>query len=247
MKRPYVLTIAGHDPSGGAGLIADCKVFEQMHTIGLSVCTAITVQTESEFHSVNWLEEDLIIAQTRCMLQKYQPKVIKIGLVPSFAILEKLLKEIHSIVKAVQIIWDPILKSSSGFTFHNVANHKEALLRKITLITPNCIEANQLWGTENQIELQEFCRSSKSKILLKGGHSTIEKGVDFLISSEAIQRVEPKTMQPIYDKHGTGCMLSASIAASLAKNNSLIESCRIAKEYVEKRMIQNSSLLAWHS
>lgn len=248
MNRPYVLTIAGHDPSGGAGLISDCKVFEQLKTIGLSVCTAVTVQTDYEFQSVNWVSNELIIEQTKCLLKRFKPSVVKIGLVPSFSLLAELLLLIRSEQEGATVIWDPILSSSTGFTFHESIQSMVELLFGIDLITPNVVEAKQLFCSSEIEGLQEFCKQGiANSILLKGGHSKAAKGVDHFISAENIIRIVPFSEQNIYAKHGTGCMLSAAIAASLTTQKNMEEACRIAKKYVEKAMSSNAGLLAWHS
>ena len=247
MSRPYVLTIAGHDPSGGAGLTADCKVFEQLRAIGLSVCTAITVQTDCEFQSVTWVENELIIEQTKCLVKRFKPSFVKVGLIPSFSLLKELVELIRSEKINAQIIWDPILSSSTGFTFHESNQYTTEFLKGIDLITPNAVEAKLLFDSSEIDVLQGICRrKDANSILFKGGHSDTDKGVDFLISAESMVRITPFTTKKVYAKHGTGCMLSAAIAASLATNESMEESCRMAKQYVEKVMASNTDLLAWH-
>ena len=247
MKRPFVLTIAGHDPSGGAGLTADCKVFEQLKTVGLSVCTATTVQTEDEFISVNWLSNDLILQQINIILKRYSPAAIKIGLIPSFNLLDKTIALIRNSQPQSTIIWDPILSSSTGFTFHKNISVITTVMNKIDLITPNYDEALQLFGSTNKEAIQTICEQNVTNVLLKGGHSNQNRGNDFLVSPNNISLIKGENQHTISDKHGTGCILSAAIAASIAKGQSLQEACITGKRYVERAMFSNPALLAWHS
>ncbi|MBN1767383.1 MAG: hydroxymethylpyrimidine/phosphomethylpyrimidine kinase [Prolixibacteraceae bacterium] len=244
--RPYVMTIAGHDPSGGAGLTADCKTFEQHKTVGLSVCTANTVQTESEFVSVNWLPHDLIMQQVEKLYIKYQPQVVKVGLIESFSLLLYIAKWFKLQNPEIIIIWDPVLKSTTGFEFHQKTEGLNDLLKYVTLVTPNMQEAMQLFGSKNPKDIKIFCHGNPTlSVLLKGGHAG-QKGTDLLISQKEIFTIpgEPFTG---YEKHGTGCILSSAIAANIAKGSELKEACIKGKKYVEKAMLSNHGLLAYHN
>lgn len=243
--RPYVLTIAGHDPSGGAGLNADTKTFEQLKVQGLSVCTALTIQNDNSFKASNWVNDQTVIQQVDILLDFYKPKVAKIGIIQSKELLEKLLTKLQQ--HEIKIVWDPILKSSTGFSFHQISNF-DNLLKNIDIITPNCPEAKQLFGTDDSKTLMQLCIEKKwSPILLKGGHSKKHKGDDLLISSNEIILIKGKNQHLLSDKHGTGCILSSAIAANLAKNMNLKEACSAAKRYVERAMLSNKTLLSYHA
>jgi hydroxymethylpyrimidine/phosphomethylpyrimidine kinase len=239
------MTIAGHDPSGGAGLTADCKTFEQNKTVGLSVCTANTVQTESEFVSVNWLPHDLIMQQVEKLYKEYQPQVVKIGLIESFGLLISVLEWLKQQNPDVTIIWDPVLKSTTGFEFHQKTEGLNNLLKYVTLVTPNMQEAGKLFGSKNPKDIKKYCHGNPTlSVLLKGGHAG-QKGTDLLISQNETFTIpgEPFTG---YEKHGTGCILSSAIAANIAKGSKLKEACIKGKKYVEKAMLSNKGLLAYH-
>ncbi|MDA3817877.1 MAG: hydroxymethylpyrimidine/phosphomethylpyrimidine kinase [Prolixibacteraceae bacterium] len=244
--RPYVMTIAGHDPSGGAGITADCKTFEQHKTLGLSVCTANTVQTENEFVSVNWVNQRLVKQQVEVLYNEYRPTVVKIGLIESFSLLLINAKWLKQQNPEVKIIWDPVLKSTTGFGFHENTEGLSDLLSLITLLTPNMHEAEQLFGSTYPQKMATQCNGFPSlSILLKGGHAS-DKGTDLLISHDKTETIPGEPFEG-YEKHGTGCILSSAIAANIAKGCELKEACIKGKKYVEKVMLSNHGLLAYHS
>src|ERR1041384_3366717 len=118
-QRPYVLSLAGLDPSGGAGILADIKTFEMQQVYGLGVCTAITVQTATQFLDVHWVPVDQIIAQLEPLLSSYQPQYCKIGLTEHVGILKQVLEYLHHQVPGIKVILDPVLSASAGYTFHD--------------------------------------------------------------------------------------------------------------------------------
>jgi len=111
IERPLVLTIAGHDPSGGAGLNADLKVFEQYKVYGFSVCTANTVQTDKEFFEINWVDAEVVKMQLEKLLQNFSIDFFKIGIIESAQLLKEVVEMIRSYCFDAKIIWDPILSS----------------------------------------------------------------------------------------------------------------------------------------
>lgn len=243
--RPFVMTIAGLDPSGGAGLIADCKTFEQHKTIGLSVCSANTVQTESKFVSVNWVNQRLIKQQVEILYNEYHPGVVKVGLTESYSLLLSIAEWLKQQNPEVNIIWDPVLKSTTGFEFHKKNEGLNNVLKHITLATPNAQEAKKLFGSNNPDDIRKFCHENPNlSILLKGGHAK-QKGTDFLISQNDVISILGEPFNG-YEKHGTGCILSSAIAANIAKGSELKEACIKGKKYVEKVMLSNKGLLAYH-
>ena len=243
--RPYVLSIAGFDPSGGAGILADIKSFENLKTIGLGVITANTIQTEDTFVKPNWIKEEEILEQLNTILSKYKVEFCKIGLIKSEAILKKLIKVLKSHNSEIKIIWDPIISASSGFDFHQ--NFSKEILKDLFLITPNLNEIHAFNSEKKEakeiaIELSAYCN-----VYLKGGHNEENKGKDFLFTKEGkIHPFNPKKAT-YFSKHGSGCIFSSALTASLAKNKSLIKSCLIAKDCVSKALKSNKSLLAYHS
>ncbi len=241
-----VLSLAGFDPSGGAGLLADIKTFEQHKVYGLSVSTATTLQTENKFYSVEWEKIETVLKSVDVMLDSYTIQVIKIGIVPSFDYLFQLVRHIKSKNAEIKIVLDPIIKSSTGFDFQKTIDQKElvSVLKNIYLITPNVQEAIQLTNTNDSKEaaklLSEYCN-----VLLKGGHNKSEIGVDYLYANGNCIELKP-TMTDLHAKHGSGCVLSAAIVSNLALRKDLKNACIDAKKYVEQFLNSNKSLLGFH-
>jgi len=145
--RPYVLSLAGFDPSGGAGLLADCKTFEQLGAYGFGVCTALTVQTDVTFERVQWVPLADIQAQAKPLLTRFRVEWAKIGLLENLAELPRLLQWLRTQNPAIGLVWDPVLKASAGYDFH--AGPPPELVAQLcsglTLLTPNQPEMQRLW------------------------------------------------------------------------------------------------------
>jgi Hydroxymethylpyrimidine/phosphomethylpyrimidine kinase len=236
-QRPYVLSIAGFDPSAGAGILADCKTFEQHKVYGLGVCSALTVQNDRAFFSIQWLSARQIMEQ----LQPLSFNIIacKIGIIESL----QTLLEITSFLKhrnpSIKIVWDPVLKASAGYSFHHkIAVHQlEQVLSSIDLITPNFNE----WQHLQAISSNAF----PCAVLLKGGHRPDETGVDTLYENGREITI-PNGIKKASPKHGSGCVLSAAITAQLALGLSLQQACAKSKQYIETFLNSNESLLGYH-
>lgn len=241
-----VLSLAGFDPSGGAGLLADIKTFEQHKVYGLSISTANTLQTENKFYSVEWEKIETVLNAVNVMLSSYSIQVIKIGIVPSFEYLSQLVKHIKSINAEIKIVLDPIIKSSTGFDFQKTIDKKEliSVLKNIYLITPNIQEAmlltNENDSKEAAKQIAEHCN-----VLLKGGHNDEKIGVDYLYTNGECIELQP-TLTNLSAKHGSGCVLSAAIVSNLALGSDLKTACIEAKKYVEHFLNSNKSLLGFH-
>ena len=244
--RNYSLTIAGLDPSSGAGLTADIKTFEQHKVYGLSVCTGITLQTEDEFFDIRWEKIEDVIKTLKVLLDKYPVSVIKTGIIPSLDYLDKIVFFIHSNYPNIKIIIDPILKSSTGFDFMNDSNKELffSILKKCYLITPNLNEAILITGNTNEMDAAQEI-SNNCHVLLKGGHYTEKLGVDYLFTNKNIIEFKPSHTKGSA-KHGSGCVLSAAITANLSLGHSLEESCKLSKHYIETILSSNPTLLAYH-
>jgi hydroxymethylpyrimidine/phosphomethylpyrimidine kinase len=242
-----VLSIAGFDPSGGAGILADIKTFEANHVCGMGVLSALTFQNDIVFESLNWVETDEIMKQVAVLERRFEFSAVKIGLIVNLDVLEVVVKALKQTQPGCRIIWDPIVRASAGFLFHGHFE-REQLLRALEdcfLITPNTEEAIFLAGTDNPMEaaklLARYCN-----VLLKGGHSKEEPGVDTLFRQNTVEKILPAGKE-VFPKHGSGCVLSAAIAANLAKGYDLIAACRNAKIYVEQFLSSNQTLLGTHN
>jgi hydroxymethylpyrimidine/phosphomethylpyrimidine kinase len=247
-SRPNVLSIAGFDPSAGAGILADIKTFEQCDVYGMGVVSALTYQNDNSFEKVEWLSITQIITQIEVLQKRFQFDYIKIGLVKNLEILNQLISYLTSQISYPKIIWDPILKASAGFEFHNNINENllEKICKQLYLITPNIPEALQL-GEYNEAEANANYLSKFCNVYLKGGHSNENKGTDLLFLTNGKQIPLQSETNNIFSKHGSGCVLSSAITANLAKGLSLEEACSEAKKYITYFLSSTNSLLGYHS
>ena len=241
-----VLSIAGFDPSGGAGILADIKTFEANRVCGMGVLSALTFQNDILFEDLRWIEPDEILKQVAVLEKRFEFSVVKIGLIRNLDVLEIVVKALKETQPGCRIIWDPIVRASAGFQFHGHFERKRlfSALENCFLITPNTEEAIFLAGIDNPMEaarlLAKYCN-----VLLKGGHSKEEPGLDILFRQNTVEKILPAG-KDVFPKHGSGCVLSAAIAANLVKGNDLITACRNAKNYVEQFLSSNQTLLGIH-
>lgn len=246
-NRPFAMTIAGFDPCGGAGVLADVKTFEANRINGLGVCTSLTYQNENEFVDVSWVPVDGIIKQIDILLKKYKVEYVKIGLIENFDVLNSVINHLISINKEIKIIWDPIFKSSTEFDFHKNINAKviEDICKKIYLITPNWIEIMNIYNSsESPMDLAKNL-SNYCNVFLKGGHNEEKKAYDYLFIPDKYFAYKPKVISDV-GKHGSGCVLSSAIIAYLAKGYNLHKACLHAKYYISEFINSNKTLLGYH-
>ncbi len=248
-----VLTIAGFDPSGCAGLLADTKTFEAHGVYGMAVCTANTVQNVAEFFEPGWKGEDELFFQLSCLQRETDFNFVKIGLIRDFDLLNRLIDKLTERNKAVKIIWDPVCMATASYSFHTRTDPKLLLeiCRKIYLITPNLNEIAILVPDTEADEagryLSQFCN-----VLIKGGHSADQFSTDTLYQSGEIRDTSAEVIGfraeklPSVSKRGTGCVLSAAILSNLALCNGLTESCRKAKDYIGQYLLSGPGLIGNH-
>jgi len=239
-----VLSIAGSDPSAGAGIQADLKTFFTLGVYGLTVVTAITSQNTSKFSKVKEISSDMIKSQIESVLSDFNIDAIKIGMVYS----SSAIKAIYSHLKEIRvpIILDPVFESTTG----GVLLQKEAfpLFKKLLVplsfvITPNVLEAERLAGM--RIRTPKDVREAATKIhrigaknvIIKGGHLGGKIVTDFVLEETKFYTFSGRRINRT--THGGGCNFSASLAASLAKGNSLKDAVKFAKDFSLKS-ISNS-------
>ncbi len=244
----YILTIAGHDPSGGAGLTSDIKTFEAHDLYGLSVCTAITVQNDIDFKQCVWTEVDVIIAQIETLFQRFDIQIVKIGIIESWEVLDRILNKLHLLNTNIKIVLDPIFKASAGFDFHETENQSllDNIWKQCFIITPNYDEIQSLYPQLN-IENTIAHISKFTNIYLKGGHRTDKIGWDALYHSRIVMVNIPPNTNKVYEKHGSGCVLSASLASNFALEIELEDAAKNAKQYTERFLNSDDSLLGKHN
>ena len=249
INRPFVLSIAGFDPSGGAGLLADAKTFENLGCYGLAVNTANTIQNDRKFEACHWTSEAIILQQLELLLERFPVEVVKIGIVENFQILNKVIDKLLYRSKSIRIIWDPVIKSSSGFSFQQPQKFQENLesvLEKIFLVTPNFDEL-EMFYPESTLEETIHIITGKTNLYLKGGHRMANIGLDELFTKEGECLSFKPGRSDCSEKHGSGCILSSALAAHLALGDSLQEAAQKAKNYIEKILASNETLLGYHN
>jgi len=239
-SRPFALTIAGLDPSGGAGILADIKTFEQHRVHGFAINTGNTIQTEEVFVDIEWTDLNFVLRSIDTLFESYPIQAVKIGIVPSLNYLKAVVFEIMRHSPQTKIVWDTVLQSTTGFNFLGVKNRLdlEEVLKHIDLITPNFNEAKIIFPDGDY-------KNVPCSILLKGGHNKQNKGVDYLISKKETHELNPKNNNLI-EKHGSGCVLSSAIVAQLALGENVAKACVKAKAYTETFLQSNLTKLGNH-
>ncbi len=236
MKK--VLTIAGSDCSGGAGIQADLKTIAAHKLYGMSVITALTAQNTTGVYGVAETSPDFVAAQLDAVFTDIVPDAVKIGMVSSPAIIEAIAERL-SFYKAKNVVVDPVMVATSGSRLLSEGASsalRERLFPLASVLTPNIPEAEALCGfsVENEADMikaaEAIGKGCGVAVLVKGGH-LVNDAMDYLYTEEGgcwfrAERIDnPNT-------HGTGCTLSSAIACGLARGLSLAESIRHAKEYL---------------
>lgn len=226
-----VMSIAGVDPSGGAGVYADLKTFQTIGVYGTGIVTALTAQNPYRFFSTLPINENYIEEQIDSVMESYDIEFIKTGMLYSPEIIKLVAKKVKEYdLKAVV---DPVMVATSGgdLTKEDIADaFNEYLLPHAVLTTPNVSEAEKLTGFE--IKTKDDAINASKKIvcdsLITGGHLDGNN----IININCNVSVEKQELIETENLHGTGCNLSSAIVAYLAKNNDLKTSILKSLDYV---------------
>lgn len=239
MEIKKILTIAGSDSSGGAGIQADLKTISAYKYYGMSAITAITAQNTLGVQDSLTVDEAMLKAQLESICQDILPEAVKIGMVASPDQVEIIAEVIDRYLRGIPIVLDPVITSTSGFTLvpdDTLEKMKEVLFDKVTLITPNLIEAGIIYGKEikNHDDMKEagkfLFEKYKTPFLIKGGHLEESKD-DLLCDEDGIFIIEGKNIEN-KNTHGTGCTLSSALACELSREKNLMDSVIAAKKYL---------------
>lgn len=224
-----VLTIAGSDPSGGAGIQADLKTFSALGCYGMAVMTALTAQNTQGVSSVHEVPHDFVAQQIKAIFDDIRVDAVKIGMAGSVETI-RIIAQLLQHYKPQHIVLDPVMVAQSGdklISDASVEAMKQYLIPIATIITPNLPEADVL-GSRDASALLKL--GSKA-VFLKGGHEDGAESIDIFVSaSSAFQIAAPRVVTK--NNHGTGCTLASAIAAYLAKGASIEDAVRNAKFYV---------------
>lgn len=239
---PIALSIAGSDSSGGAGIQADLKTFSSLGVYGTTAITAITAQNTQGVHSQLAIAPQMVYDQIIAVMEDLNPSVVKIGMLSNSEIVCAVAEALSQY--QLPIILDPVIVSSSGHRLLSIEAQesvKERLLPLSTLITPNIPEMEALTSVtlstykDKERAANYLIELGAKAILLKGGHEEGDTKSDtlFLASPTGI-KATTFSSQTIHTKniHGTGCTLSAAIAAFIARGESINEAIAKAKSYI---------------
>lgn len=214
-RIPTALSIAGSDPSGGAGIQADLKAFQDGGAYGMAVITALTVQDTTGVHGWAGVEPDFVRRQIRAVLADIPPDAIKIGMVGTAEIAGAIADGIADY--GGPIVLDPVMVSTSGHSLLDAdaqAVLVERLVPRAALLTPNLPEAARLLGAS---EPARWAVDHGVALLRKDGHGTASVVEDELFTAAGARRAWSHPRLATRNTHGTGCTLSSRIAAALAR------------------------------
>lgn len=240
----HVLTIAGSDPSGGAGIQADLKTMCALGVYGMSVITAVTVQNTRKVYAVQEIMPDIVAGQIDAVFEDIAVHAVKIGMVSDAGII-RVIRDRLLAHHATNIVVDPVMVSKSGY--HLLRPEAEEAIRELLAIaditTPNLPEAEVLTGssidTESDMEsaAQTILAMGPKAVLVKGGHLQSSAN-DFLLTGHSRLCLQAARI-PTANTHGTGCTLSSAIACGLASGLTMDDAVLHAKTYVNTA-IQNA-------
>lgn len=238
--HPVVLTIAGSDSGGGAGIQADLKTFQALGCFGTTAITAITCQNTLGVSAVHGVPPEIVQGQIKAVLDDFPVRAIKTGMLFSAALIDTIEAAIP-LRDYIALVVDPVMVASTGARLlaSDAESALKRFLKRATLITPNLPEAEVLLGRQiftlsdmEQAAMDLFAQA-QTAVLLKGGHRA-EHGkmvLDVFFDGTHIEILEAPLMDARHT-HGTGCTLSAGIAAGLAHGMGLLESVKLSKEFL---------------
>ena len=234
---PVILTIAGFDPSSGAGITADLKTFAAHNCYGVAAVTALTVQNTQGVRRLYPVDSSVLRESLEALMSDGQVRAVKIGLLAnrSNAQVANEFLEAHPTLPSVL---DPVLRSSSGMELVDGAGFdfvREHLLKSASLLTPNLMEAAALTGLkvegleDMKTAARRLMEMGARAVVVTGGH--LDKAIDAYLDSEGLETFVGERLKPD-NTHGTGCTFSSAVAANLALGRQLRDSVMLAKAYV---------------
>jgi len=239
--KPVVLTIAGLDPSGGAGIVADIKTISALGCFPAAALTSITYQNTTGVFGAEHQTAEILRAQVEPVIRDLEVVAAKTGMLPTAEIVAEVAR-LFSVEQLPAPVVDPVMVSTSG---HDLIGNeafqilKTRLLRVARVVTPNIPEAERLTGLsiDSEADMRRAAEEIKSMgaraVLVKGGHRAIQRQAIDLLLDENENFVEFREQYlDVGEIHGSGCTLSAAIAAGLGKGLMLEDAIRAAKNYV---------------
>lgn len=239
------MTIAGSDPSGGAGIQADLKTFAALGGYGQAVISALTVQSTQGVKESHPIDFRLIYDQAVEVMQDWMPHALKIGMVPNMRCADAI-DRVCKMFPIPFVVYDPVMISSSGHPLiepEAIRFIRKHLMRRCSLITPNLPEAQALTEDESRDPERLASRLSdlidQHSVLVKGGHATGDTSVDVLYHQGKFYSYEAPRIHT-RNSHGTGCVLSSAIAAYVAKGCELPLAVEKAKAFLTQALTKGA-------
>ena len=252
MLRINALTIAGTDPSGGAGIQADLKTFSALEAYGTSVITALVAQNTCGVRSVFSVPAEFVRQQLRAVLDDVRIDTLKLGMLHNAEIIRMLADELRKTTVPWKVL-DTVMLAKSGDPLLDpqaVALLRDSLLPEVSLITPNLPEAAALLGCREATSEQEMLNQANQllntgcqAVLIKGGHLPSEESPDWLVS-QGVQQRFTTTRIDTRNTHGTGCTLSAALAALRPRYPDWSATVSAAKQWLSGAIAAADSLQA---
>ena len=240
---PTVLSIAGFDPSSGAGITADLKTIAAHGLFGVSCITALTVQSTQGVSQVQPVSADLVRSTLKVLLDDFQPAAVKIGMLGSGQVVDAVARILEE-HRLPNVVLDPVLKASSGAALLEAEGINLLIQRLLPLtdvVTPNLDEAQRLTGLPvsnvpgMRAAAQQLHSFGARAVVVTGGH--LDRPTDILSQGSGTQIVEfAGERVSTHSTHGTGCAFASALACNLAIGKSLEESVRHAKQYVSQAL-----------
>ncbi len=232
-KIPAVLSIAGSDSGGGAGIQADLKAFARCGVHGMTAITAITAQNTVGVEAVEAVSPEMIVAQVRVVAEDIGVDAAKVGMLGTAATVEAVVAGLSLIVPAAPVVVDPVMVSESGASLLD-PGAREALVQRLlplaTVVTPNLPEARALTGLGEGAGQEELARGvvalGPGAVVVTGGHS--DELVDLFFDGERLVEI-PGERHAVAAAHGSGCTHSAALAAFMALGEEPLEAARRAR------------------
>ncbi len=240
------LTIAGFDPSGGAGVLADARTFAAFNLRAVAVITSITFQNAARFYGAHHQSAQSIRSQLESILSDSSIACVKTGMLPTREVVEEAARGLRENDMPAPVV-DPVLVSSSGTRLMEddaISVLIEKLFPLARVVTPNVPEAERLTG--KLIDSEDAMRSAAAEIramgaravLVKGGHLIGEEAIDVLDDNGSVTTFREARIAGA-EVHGSGCVFSAAIAAGLGKGQTLEYAIRLAKGYLSDEVLRN--------
>ncbi|KPJ67836.1 MAG: hypothetical protein AMJ43_02455 [Coxiella sp. DG_40] len=256
-KYTCVLTIAGSDCSGGAGIQADLKTFSALGCYGMSVITALTAQNTSNVDAIHAVPAEFVGRQIDAIFSDIKVAAIKIGMLHDVNVIEIVADKIKTFPYNVPIVLDPVMVAKSGsILLKNTAIEflREKLIPLVTIITPNLPEAQLLSNREieSRHDMEQvakvLCQKALHAVLIKGGHLHHSDKCADCLYVKATDRIYWYEAERIKTKniHGTGCTLSSAITSYLALGHSLRDAVAKAKTYLSGAILAGSKFTLGH-